>query len=185
MTTISIFDPLVLQPTLLSRSSLMNRYTICIAAALALSTSFSNAFAQGQPTYRNFCHTAGTAPQEPIGDRAGHAISALTMICRVEGGPMDGAVMTGSLLWEWDGPSAMGRGGIGIYRKAGASLIWSNSEAKNTLIMVDGKVTGFSSTGRGTYTLGTGSAAALTGKGYTFVTKSTGFSQYVIETTNE
>jgi hypothetical protein len=163
----------------------MNQYHICMAAALTLSSLFSNAFAQGQPTYRNFCQTAGTAPQEPIGDRAGHAISASTMTCRVEGGPMDGAVMTGSLFWEWDGPNASGRGAIGIYRKAGASLIWSNSEAKNSQIMVDGKVTGFSSTGRGTYTLGTGSAAALTGKGYTFVTKSTGFNQFVIETTND
>ncbi len=93
--------------------------------------------------------------------------------------------MTGYGFFEWDGPNAVGRGAIGIFRKAGSSLIYSNSEMKNTLIMVDGKVTGFSSSGRGTYSLGTGAAAALTGKGYTYVSKSIGFNQFLIETTND
>jgi hypothetical protein len=164
---------------------MMNRISGGITAlTLVAGLSFS-AGAQAQPTFKNYCQSVGTAPQEPIGDRAGHAISASSMSCRIEGGPMDGSVMTGLLFWEWDGPNAIGRGAIGIYRKAGSSLIFSNSEAKNTLIMVDGKVTGFSSTGRGTYTLGTGSAAALTGKGYSFVTKSTGLNQFVVETTND
>ena len=93
--------------------------------------------------------------------------------------------MSGSLFFEWEGTKAIQRGAIGIYRKPGASLIYSNSEGKNELIMVDGKVTGASGSGRGTYTLGTGSASGLTGKGYTFVSKTTGNNQFVIETTND
>jgi hypothetical protein len=162
---------------------MMSRYTIRIATVFAFSTVLFSALAQAQSTYKEYCQTVGTAPQEPIGDRAGHAISALTFTCRVEGGAMDGGVLTGSIFFEWDGPNAVGRGNIGIVRKPGSSLIYSSSEQKLTLIMVDGKVTGFSSTGRGTYTLGTGAAAALTGKGYTYVSKGTGFNQYVIEST--
>ncbi len=93
--------------------------------------------------------------------------------------------MTGSAYYQWDGTSAIQRGAIGIYRKAGSSLIWSNSEGKLSLIMVDGKVTGSSGSGQGTYTLATGAASALAGRGYSYVTKNTGFNQFVIETTND
>ena len=155
--------------------------TLTLAAGLAIS-----GIAQAQPTYKNYCQSAGPAvAMEPIGDRAGHAISAGSYSCRTEGGPMDGAVVIGSNYFEWDGPSAIARGSIGISRKAGSSLIYAITEQKNTLIMVDGKVTGVSGSGRGTYTLGTGAAAALTGKGFTFVFKNTGFNQFVTEATHD
>jgi hypothetical protein len=161
---------------------MMNSHTIRVAIAIALSTAVSGALAQTQTIFKSYCHVFGAA-MEPIGDRPGHAIQAPTMTCRTEGGPMDGSILSGSFHFEWDGPNAIMHGSIGIMRKLDATAIYSNTGGKTSLIMVDGKVTGATGSGRGTYLLATGSASALNGKGFTYVTKTIGFNQFVIETT--
>jgi hypothetical protein len=160
----------------------MNRYTIRIAMAIAFSTAVSGALAQAKISFKSYCHVFGTA-MEPIGDRAGHAIAAPTITCRTEGGPLDGSILSGTYYAEWDGTKAILHANVGIMRKPGATAIYSSTEANASLIIVDGKVTGLTASGRGTYLMATGSASALAGKGYTYVSKSLGFGQFLLETT--
>jgi hypothetical protein len=65
-----------------------------VAVVVLLGAQTPDAMAQS-PTYRSVCHVVGAAPQEPLGDREGHAISVTSCTCRVEGGDLDGGVLTG------------------------------------------------------------------------------------------
>jgi hypothetical protein len=49
--------------------------------------------------------------------------------------------------------------------------------------LADGKVTGFTATGKGRYLLATGSAASLAGKTFSFTAKPTGAGQWETEVT--
>lgn len=140
---------------------------------------------RSEPAFKGNCQNIGMTAMEPVGDRAGHNLSVSQYTCRIEGGPLDGSVMTGSSSWEWDGPNGIGRAGAGVYRKAGTVVVYDHSDAQITLNMVDGKPAGFVSTGHGHYTMGTGSAAALQGRAYSFVARSSGFNQFVLEVNQE
>jgi hypothetical protein len=107
-----------------------------------------------------------------LGDRDGHNISVSNVVCRVEGGPQDGGVLTGLTIYEWDKTNAVALSGAGVTRKPGGTSAYQNTETKLALTLADGKVSGFTGTGRGRYTMATGTAAALNGKTYTFTFKS-------------
>jgi hypothetical protein len=139
--------------------------------------------ASAEMTFKSHCQTFGTAPLELLGDREGHAIAVGHFTCRVDGGPIDGAVWTGSQVYEWDGPNAVGRGGFGVFRLSGSFAVYSSTEVKVSLNLSDGRVTGFTGSGRGMFSVGTGAASVLAGKSYTYVVKSSGFNQVVVETT--
>jgi hypothetical protein len=98
---------------------------------------------------------------------------------------MDGAVYTGSSVWEWDKTTAELRAGSGIYRKPGALLAYGRDEGKLALTLADGKVTGWTVTRRGAYNVATGGAAALAGKKWTAVAHSTGANQFTADVTVE
>lgn len=153
---------------------------IRIASAAALMSLCPSAFAQGV-TWKLQCQSVGNSAPEPLGDREGHTISVLEYNCRTEGGPLDGAVLTGMSASEWDKGSANILSAQGIYRKPGGTAVFQHTEGKNTLIMADGKVTGWSGTGRGTYKLATGSAASLAGKGYSYSARSTGVGLFTVD----
>lgn len=147
---------------------------------LALSGS---AFAQSPITLRATCQGVGIAPQEPVGDRDGHTFSVSQYSCQNQGGPFDGAIMTGSTIWESDKGTAVALSGSGVIRKPGMSAVFVVTEARNTLTMADGKVTGFSGTAKGVYKVAAGTASALAGKSFSSTFRSTGYGQFVIETT--
>ena len=54
-------------------------------------------------------------------------------------------------------------------------------DGKISLTVTDGKVTGWTGSGRNTYELATGSAASLAGKSTTYTAKSTGPGQFTME----
>lgn len=60
-------------------------------------------------------------------------------------------------------------------------MSYQTSEAKLALTMADGKPTGFTGTGRGIYKMATGTAAALTGKTYSYTFSTTGPGQFVVD----
>ncbi len=154
-----------------------NRFAIAFVF-IAFTTS---AIGQTPTTDKSYCTFIGYNPQEQLNDRAGHAISISQFTCRAEGGTLDGAVMTGSQIYEWNGTSGVGHAGYGVYRKPGGTLIYVNDEMKNALTMADGKVTGFAASGRGHYALATGAFASLAGKTYTYTAKPTGAGQFLLE----
>lgn len=142
-----------------------------IAAVIGLSGSSA---AESSHSYRLSCHAIGNSPAEPLGDREGHALTVGQATCRVEGGPLDGGVQTGMVIWEWDGPNGVALSGMGVTRKPGATAVVAIMEAKAALTVVDGKITGIAGSGRAVYKVATGSAASLQGKTYTYTFGSTG-----------
>jgi hypothetical protein len=159
----------------------MNKYFLrylAIAAAVVMCTS---AYAQSGVSFKFSCNAIGNSPPEPLGDREGHAVGVGQFACRTEGGPLDGAVLTGTQIWEYDRTNAVGLAGSGVVRKPGALAVYQNNESKLALTLTDGKVTGSTGSGRGRYALATGAAAALNGKTYSYTFASTGPFQFVVD----
>jgi hypothetical protein len=152
-----------------------------VAAALALSVFGVFSFAQTPITFRCLCQNTDPSPLEPLGDWEGHALSVASYTCRVEGGPLDGGDLTGTIIYEWDKTNAVGLSANGVGRKAGAALVYQLGEFKNALTLVDGKVTGFLGSGQGTFKLATGSAASLVGKTFSYVVRPAASSQFTLE----
>jgi hypothetical protein len=163
------------------QESPMFQVTKQLAIVLTTAALSASVVAQTPAVDKNLCTFIGVNPQEQLNDRQGHAISISQFTCKAEGGVLDGAVMTGSQIYEWNGVNAVGLAGYGVYRKPGATVIYVNDEMKNMLIMADGKVTGFASSGRGHYALATGTAASLNGKTYTYSAKPIGPGQFLLE----
>ncbi len=160
----------------------MDKYCFrCLGAVAASLLLCASAFAQTADSYRFICNTVGSNAPEPLGDREGHAISVSDYACRVEGGALDGGLLTGRTIYEWDKTNAVGLTGSGVTRKPGATTSYENTETKAALTMEGGKPAGVTGSGRGHYTMATGSAAALKGKSYSFTFKSSGPGQFVVD----
>ena len=157
--------------------------TILGAAALALASVAFSAMAQAPLTQKAVCVFVGVGAMEPIGDRSGHGLRVSPYSCLVENGPMEGAVMTGTNIYEWDGAKAVVLSGDGVGRKPGSLTSFKVIEGGTALTMTDGKVTGFTGSGKGVVSLATGSAAVLKGKTYSYTARSISPVQFVIETT--
>ena len=141
------------------------------------------AHTQSKATARLHCHTVGSAPPEPLGDREGHSVSVSQFACRVEGGPTDGGVLTGTTIVEWDKGNGIILSGSGVTRKPGATTAFQHSEGKVALILSEGKVVGSTGSGRGRMTMATGTASSLAGKTYSYSAKTVGPGQSVVEVT--
>lgn len=159
---------------------------ICGVVAAALATTAASALAQAPstPVHKAFCVLAGASPMEPVGDRAGHALQVANYTCRTEGGPMEGSVMTGTNIIEWDAGKGVILSGTAVIRKPGSLVSVQMTEGTMTPIMTDGKPTGVTASGKGVMKHGSGNVnvAALSGKTYSFTSRSTGAGQFVIET---
>src|SRR6516162_8760874 len=151
-----------------------------IGTAIAFAAFVPNAIAQ-EITYTWTCQTIGADPPEALGDREGHSISVNVASCHSESEPMSGAVLTGTTIWEWDGPKAVLLSSYGVIRKPGGTVVYQNTGGSLALTMADGKVTGFTASGKGDEKLATGSLAALAGKPYTWTAKPAGPGQFTID----
>ncbi len=151
-----------------------------IAAAIALMAVAPSAVAQ-ESTSTLACQDVGVSAPEPLGDREGHSILTSQTSCRVDSGPVSGGVSTGTDIWEWNGPKAVLLSSSGVVRKPGATVVYLSTAGTLALTMTDGKVTGWTASGRGTYPVATGSAASLAGKSFTFTAKPTGPGQFAAE----
>ncbi len=155
-----------------------------IGTAIAFAAFAPDAVAQ-ENTITLTCQSIGSGPPEPLGDREGHSISVPQFSCRVDSGPMSGGVLTGAAIWEWDKTNGVLVSGSGVARKPGATEVEVYTEGKIALTMADGKVTGFTASGRGSYPVAIGGAASLAGKSFTFTAKSTGSDQFSAENKTE
>ena len=111
-------------------------------AAITLVAAFAPAAVAQDATFT--CQDiGGDAPLEPLGDREGHAISISQFSCRVDSGPMSGGVMTGTGIWEWNGPNAVLVSQHGAIRKPEGTAVFVDTRGTLGLTMADGKVTGW------------------------------------------
>jgi hypothetical protein len=109
-------------------------------------------------------------------------IVATNVVWFANRGPlMDDGILTGTGITEWDKTNGVLLSGSGVARKPGATTAYRNTEAKVALTLSDGKVVGSSGSGRGVFTMATGTAAALGAKTYTYTFKSVGPGQTVID----
>jgi hypothetical protein len=152
-----------------------------VVAGLAFASATPNAIAQ-ETTFTFTCQEfGGGSPPEPLGDREGHAISVGNYSCRADSGPLAGGVLTGTGIWEWDKTNAKMISNGGVIRKPGASAGYQITDGKLALTITDGKVTGATGEGAGTYSVAVGDAASLNGKSFTWTTKSTGPGTFQID----
>jgi hypothetical protein len=89
--------------------------------------------------------------------------------------------MTGTGIWEWNGPNAVLVSQLGAIRKPEGTVAFVDTRGTLALTMADGKVTGWASEGRVTFPVATGSAASLAGKSGIWTAKPTGPAQFAVE----
>lgn len=89
--------------------------------------------------------------------------------------------MTQSTIWEMNKGSATALSGDGVLRKTGGMAAYRLTSASRSLIMTDGKVSGWTVSGKAVYTMATGNTASLVGKNFSWTARPTGFNQYVID----
>ena len=161
----------------------MNTRTLATtAAATALLALLPLAASAQALSWKLSCQNVGSSPPEPMGDREGHNLSTGGYSCRTEGGPMDGAIVTGHSVWEWDKGSAVRAAGYGVYRKPGAMVVYQHVDGQFNLVTGDGgKVTGWTATGSGPYTSTAGAGSVLKGKKFSFSARSTAPGQFTVD----
>lgn len=142
--------------------------------ALALALAASTLGAAAAETHAVTCYSTGSTSREPAGDREGHELQVSHATCLESGGLLDGAVTTQSLMWEHDKSGSRLLSGDGVARKAGAFAAFRHVEGSRQPLMQDGKQAGWTLSGRGVFTLATGSLASLAGKSFTWVLKRAG-----------
>ena len=149
-----------------------------VSASLVLLASSSLAMAQSS---KHTCMNLGPNLPEPLGDRDGHAILVSDASCMIEGGLLDGTVMTQRTISELDKGAMNILSGDGVSRKPGVAVAYRVTAGSLTYVMKDGKPAGWNASGKGVYTMATGAAAALAGKAFTWTGYTTGPRSYVLE----
>ena len=128
--------------------------------------------------FKQICQDVGGQDFTRLGDRDGHGVSVNTYSCRIEGGPMDGALLTGDTIAEWDKTDGRSLSGNAVVRKPGGFAVYQDGEGTFKLTMAEGKITGITGGGNVHYIIATGSAAPLAGKTVVYTVRSTGPSQW-------
>src|SRR4051812_43233040 len=80
------------------------KHGIRLLGAFTLLTLSAGGFAQSAITFRHLCIAVGNNAIEPLADRAGQTLAIGDYVCTTEGGPLDGATMTGRSISHYDGP---------------------------------------------------------------------------------
>ena len=155
------------------------------AAAAAIAIAARPLVAVAQEVMKFSCQAVGSMAPEPLGDHEGHSITVVTASCRTAGGVLDGALTTAQEIWEWDGPNGKMLLESGVIRKPGALATFELTDGQIALTMADGKVTGFTASGKGRWPTATGAAASLAGKSGSFKSWPTGAGQWEADWTVE
>jgi hypothetical protein len=153
------------------------RKSSCTCAALVatfagLTAGLTVAPASAQDlSMRLVCANSHGPYVEPIVDREDQRFQASEASCKVEGGPMDGAVLTQSTFWHFDKNAGAMLSSHSVARKPG-SLLVSGATAGTMAILGTG---GWSASGKGRYLLATGAATSLDGKTFSWTGKPEGY----------
>lgn len=140
--------------------------------------------AWSQPvTYRVLCTNYGAGWSEPIGDREGHSLQVAEASCTMQGGPMDGAVGTQQVVWEFDKGVGTFLSAHTVYRKPGAMAVTVGRSGRIQLQFTDGRLTGWTGNGAAVFSMATGSASALEKRTASWTGRPTGNRTYVLEFT--
>jgi hypothetical protein len=98
---------------------------------------------------------------------------------------MDGALVTGGDVIDWDKTNGFEVLGDAAVLKPGGFAVDQDTDGKFEVTVADGKVTGFTGSGKVHWVVATGSAAPLFGKTFSYTLKSTGAAQWEADATSE
>jgi hypothetical protein len=157
-------------------------YVGCLSAIAALVFAPRASVAQ-EYLDRDTCQDIGGGGPEALGDREGHSITIGEYSCKIADGPLAGAIITGSNVWEWDGTKAKLLSGYGVARKPGSTDVFQAVDGNLELIMSEGKPTGWTASGTTVSVLTTGSAAPIKGRTVNWTAKPTGPHEFEITST--
>jgi hypothetical protein len=145
------------------------------SAALGFAAFSSGASAQELRNH-DLCRQTTPFLPEQLGDREGHTLVAGGNSCETVEGVTKGAIWTDYSMWEWDGPKAKELAGWAVGRKNGATQTCQDLTEKGTieLVMTNGKVTGWTSSGQCVVTMATGDWASMAGKTWHWIDTPTG-----------
>jgi len=165
----------------------MSRPSKLVGAAILVGSVFAIAPAAiaDASKSKSICQSVDEGAPQQIGDREGHMMAIYNVTCHVVEGQPSGGVSSGKVIIEWDKTHATLIAGGGVLRSASATSVFQNLEESGDATVADGKVTGFSSSGRGKVIWAIGTAASAIGKTYTYTTKSAGSGQIEVETSSD
>ncbi len=149
--------------TLTASRIMRHLLSLCgIASILMISSS---AMAQeDQTTWNCVPVTMSASTREAVGDRDGHMIATGQSVCTGTSGILKDAVWTFSVLFSYDKTEGTLIDSSGIARKPGTIVVTKLIDGHQTLVMTDGKLTGYSGSSHIAFPIATGDAAALGGK---------------------
>jgi hypothetical protein len=131
------------------------------------------------------CQYIEAPTAEPIGDEEGRGLSVRDYSCQVTQGPLSGGVLTARAVFEMDKSGGKLLLGGGVIRKPGAMAVLQLFDGSLGYVTTNGEVTEVRTSGHGGYLLATGAAASLSGKPFTYATKTTAPSQFSFEDRRE
>ena len=155
-----------------------------VAAAAAMQVAVLDAKAQ-EDLDAFSCRYVEAPTAEPIGDDEGHGLSVRDYSCQVTQGPLSGGVLTARAVWEIDKSGGRLLLGGAVIRKPGAIAILQLLDGKLEYVTTNGDVTEVRTSGRGAYLLASGAAASLSGKTFTYITKTIAAGQFYLEDKRE
>ena len=156
-----------------------------VAAAAAMQVAVLDAKAQ-EDLDAFSCRYVEAPTAEPIGDEEGHGISVRDYSCNVTQGPLSGGVLTARAVWEIDKSGGRLLLGGAVIRTPGAIAVLQLSDGKLEYVAAaNGEVTEVRTSGRGAYLLASGAAASLSGRTFTYTTKTTAPSEFYFEDRRE
>ena len=159
-----------------------------LVGGLAAATMMPGAVlkASGQENVDAFsCQYIEAPTAEPLGNEEGHGISVRDYACQVTQGPLGGGVLTARAVWEMDKSGGRLLLGGGVIRKPGATAVLQLLDGKLEYVTTNGEVTEVRTSGKGAYLLASGAAASLSGKTFTYITKTTAPAQFYVEDKRE
>lgn len=148
-----------------------------LALAVALATG-AHAVA-AQTTWKAHCTNIGPGIPEALAD--GSVLIIGTASCIVDGGPLDGAVVTQNVLWENSHGTSTLVSGDSVVRKPGSIAAIRNTSGTLKTIVKEGKPAGWEGSGTSLWVTGSGAGAAMKGKTIHWTARATGPRTYVVD----
>lgn len=131
------------------------------------------------------CQYIEAPTAEPFGTEEGHGISVRDYACQVTEGPLSGGVLTARAVWELDKSGGRLLLGGGVIREPGAIAVLQLSDGKLEYARSNGQVAEVRTSGSGAYLLASGGAGSLSGKTFTYTTKTTAPDRFYFEARRE
>jgi hypothetical protein len=150
---------------------------VCSALCLISTTGLLHS----ETLARYECTLIGTAAQELLGDRTGHALLTIQYTCVGVEGLLKDAVYTATNVAEVDGFKRTYLFGGGVHRVAGGVAVSQIVEGTGSLEIKDGKPAGATNSGKIVFKFASGILTALSGKTLNFQAKTTGVGRFVTE----